>query len=92
MARYDKMFLLGTGSYGKAWVVETQKPRKDKKVLKEINLKTLADKDVDQALTEVAILSRCCHENIISYSEAFVDKQTMTLSIVMEYASGGMCH
>ncbi|BFZ00724.1 hypothetical protein BsWGS_03762 [Bradybaena similaris] len=92
MARYDKVVLLGTGSYGKVWLVDTHNSTTDQKVLKEINLTGLGEKDVEQALTEVTILARCRHTNIIGYSEAFVNKTTLNLSIVMEYAPGGDLH
>ncbi|CAG5125285.1 unnamed protein product, partial [Candidula unifasciata] len=88
MARYDKVVLLGTGSYGKVWLVDTHNSTRDQKVLKEINLTGLGEKDIEQALTEVTILARCRHSNIIGYSEAFVNKTTLRLSIVMEYAPG----
>lgn len=57
------------------------------KVMKEVKL--FSGKDVDQAIEEVSALSRCKHENIIRYYEAFVDKDTVVLSIVMEYATEG---
>lgn len=83
---YEKLELLGSGSYGKAWLVNC--PRKNKQaVLKEIRLAALSDKELGQALVEVKVLARCRHVNIISYCEAFVNLGC--LHIVMEFADSG---
>ena len=89
MARYMKRHKLGSGSYGTVWLVELMNQRAPKRVLKEVNLKNLTQKNIDQALTEVTILANCKHENIIGYNEAFVDRPSSVLSIVMEFADGG---
>ncbi|KAK3691660.1 hypothetical protein RRG08_044880 [Elysia crispata] len=88
---YTKIFLLGSGSYGSAWVVQ-EKGSSVKKVMKEVKLLNLSEKDVKQAVLEVAALARCKHDNIIRYYEAFADKNTMILSILMDYASEGDLH
>lgn len=83
---YEKLELLGSGSYGKAWLVNCSK-RNRHAVLKEIRLDGLSEKETGQALVEVKILARCRHVNIVSYCEAFVNSGC--LHIVMEYADGG---
>jgi NIMA (never in mitosis gene a)-related kinase len=55
--------------------------------VKIIKILKLSEKELDQALTEVSILARCKHVNIIKYQDAFVDDGS--LNIVMEYANGG---
>ena len=87
-ANYEKLELLGSGSYGKAWLVKC--PVKSRQaVLKEIRLDCLGDKEIAQALVEVKVLGRCRHVNIVSYCEAFVNSGC--LHIVMEYADSGEC-
>ncbi|XP_076453647.1 uncharacterized protein LOC143288875 [Babylonia areolata] len=83
---YEKLRLLGSGSYGKAWLVRCRSKKKQA-VLKEIKLDSLSDKEMEQALLEVKILAKCRHVNIISYCEAFVS--ACRLHIVMEFAESG---
>ncbi|GFS00995.1 serine/threonine-protein kinase Nek1 [Elysia marginata] len=86
--KYTKLSLVGSGSYGNVWIVnENGSPTN--KVMKEVKLLNLSEKDVNQALEEVSALARCKHENIIRYYEAFVDRRAIVLSIIMEYASEG---
>ncbi|XP_060585092.1 serine/threonine-protein kinase Nek1-like [Ruditapes philippinarum] len=84
--KYNPLFELGAGSFGKAWVVKDTKTQK-KYVSKVIQIKGLSSEALDRCVTEVAVLSACCHENIVRYLEAFVSNGA--LHIVMEYASGG---
>lgn len=84
---YEKIALLGSGSYGKAWLVFSNK-RSKKSVIKEIRLDVLGQKEMDQALVEVKVLARCRHVNIVAYFEANVNNGC--LQIDMEYADGGM--
>jgi NIMA (never in mitosis gene a)-related kinase len=46
-------------------------------------------KERKSILNEVRILASIEHPNIIAYKEAFVDKDSTSLCIVMEYAEGG---
>ena len=48
----------------------------------------LTEKESEQCITEVMVLARCNHGNIVRYIEAYVEKKC--LHIVMEYADGGM--
>lgn len=54
-----------------------------------VALKNLSDKEKDNAINEVRILASITHENIISYKEAFVDKPSESLCIVMELVDMG---
>ena len=47
----------------------------------------LNEKERQQTLTEVEVLARCRHVNVIRYREAFLEDAT--LNIVMSYADGG---
>ena len=46
-----------------------------------VALKNLSDKEKDNAINEVRILASIQHPNIISYKEAFIDKQSESLCI-----------
>jgi len=55
-------------------------------VAKEININGLSQKECDNALNEVRVLSVLVHPNIIRCYESFIDR--MSLVIIMEYADG----
>lgn len=83
---FELQNLIGSGTFGEAWVARN-KTDNSKCVVKIIKILKLSEKELDQALTEVSILARCKHVNIIKYQDAFVDDGS--LNIVMEYANGG---
>ena len=85
---YEKLELLGSGSFGKAWLVCSWKHKQCRQaVLKEVRLDAMLEKELDQAMVEVKVMARCRHVNIVSYCEAFLNSGC--LNIVMEYADGG---
>ena len=84
--RYNYLRLVGKGSFGKAWLVQSKSSQRQY-VVKEIQVGNMADKDRHQAVNEVAILARLKHKNVVRYREAFVEAGT--LNIVMAYANGG---
>lgn len=49
----------------------------------------LTEKERENALNEVKILASVEHPNIISFKEAFMDEESESLWIVMEYADAG---
>jgi NIMA (never in mitosis gene a)-related kinase len=49
----------------------------------------LKEKEKENALNEVRILASLNDEYIVSYKEAFIEDQSQTLCIVMEFANGG---
>lgn len=57
--------------------------------MKRVNLKNLSDKEKENAINEVRILASIKHPNIISYKEAFIDKASESLCIVMELVDMG---
>jgi len=54
-----------------------------------VHLKNLSAKEKENAINEVRILASIKHPNIISYKEAFIDKNTDSLCIVMELVDMG---
>ena len=83
---YQKLELIGSGTFGRVWLVEALKSRK-RYVIKEIQVSGLTQKEREQTLTEVSVLARCKHVNIVRYHDAFV--HDAMLNIVMEHAEGG---
>jgi len=89
--RYEKKKILGRGTFGEAWLV-ISKGSKRSYVMKEMNTGAWEDKDKEQSLTEVKILSSCNHLNIIRYVGAYrIHKQAKNekILIIMEYADAG---
>ncbi|XP_021344811.1 serine/threonine-protein kinase Nek5-like [Mizuhopecten yessoensis] len=86
---FELINMIGSGTYGEAWLARHLK--NDKKcVVKVIKILKLSEKELDRSLTEVSILARCNHQNIISYLDAYV--KDGNLNIAMEYADGGDLH
>ena len=85
--KYEKRELLGSGTFGKAWLVIKEDTSRTH-VMKEIFVKGLTEKEKNQALTEVEVLAKCKHLNIIRYRDAFIDNGN--LNIVMEHAEDGI--
>lgn len=79
------MEILGSGSFGIAWLVKNNK--REKCVIKEVSMPVLKVKDKEAAINEVKILSTLRHKNIVRYKEAFIHEKN--LCICMEYADDG---
>lgn len=90
MSRYDKVRVIGSGTFGNVWLVKSKLSRHSY-VLKEINLQALSEIDRQQALNEAKILSKCNHRHIIRYKDTSIESK-QRLSIIMEYAEGGDLH
>ena len=86
MNNYEKVSVIGKGSYGKALLVRNKVDKK-LSVIKEISISEMSAKEQKEARNEVIILSQLQHPNIVSYQESFVDSGN--LYIVMDYADGG---
>ena len=57
--------------------------------MKKVRITQMDLKDRDNALNEVRLLASIKHPNVIGYKEAFVDENSDSLYIIMEYAEGG---
>ncbi|XP_054708464.1 serine/threonine-protein kinase Nek4-like [Uloborus diversus] len=91
MLKYEKERIIGNGSYGNVWLVNSQADKK-KYVMKEIKLISMNAVERQQAMMEATLLSKCRHKNIIKYKDAIHDRPRKVLQIVMEYAEGGDLH
>ncbi len=85
-AGYTKARRLGQGAFGTVYLMKNDAAGSTR-VLKEIKLHGLRPKDVEETLSEVAILKRCEHPNIIRFHGSTIKNNT--LCILMEHAGGG---
>ena len=67
------------------------KSKKDGKLykIKSVLINESSEKEKELFFNELKLLAQLTHKNIISYKEAFYDKMTKSLNMVMEYADGG---
>jgi NIMA (never in mitosis gene a)-related kinase len=79
---------LGVGSYSSVYKIIRNN---DGLVyaLKKIKMGNLSDKEKENSLNEVRILASIDHPYIVSYKEAFIDEDSSSLCIIMEYADDG---
>ena len=86
--RYSKIRLLGEGSFGKAYLVKSERTN-GYLVIKEINISGLGEEEIKQTLKEAKILEGLAHPYIVSFREIYKTKKH-NLCIVMEYADGDL--
>ena len=88
MENFEILEKIGQGSYSTVLKVK----RKEDNIiyaLKKVNLSALKEKEKTNSLNEVRILASIHSPYVISYKEAFFDKNSSCLCIVMEYADNG---
>ena len=88
LSNYEEQKTLGQGSYGKVVKVKNKKNGLIY-AMKKIKLNYTNDEEIQASLNEVRLLYSLNHPNIISYKEAFYDKPSNSLNIVIEYAGDG---
>eukprot|EP01063_Lacrimia_lanifica_P008003 TRINITY_DN1513_c1_g1_i1.p1 TRINITY_DN1513_c1_g1~~TRINITY_DN1513_c1_g1_i1.p1 ORF type:complete len:697 (+),score=307.37 TRINITY_DN1513_c1_g1_i1:123-2213(+) len=86
MDKYQRLRVIGKGSYGQATVVK-RKSDGVQLVAKEVKLQGLNAEERKEARAECALLARLQHPNIVQYMEHFEQRQV--LYIVMEFAEKG---
>ena len=86
-ARYERIKLLGEGSFGSAFLVRERNNPDAVQVSKEIRLRHLSDQQRKAASAEAEVLKMMSHSNIVAYVATFLEGPT--LHILMEYADGG---
>lgn len=84
--KYYKRKLIGNGSYGEAWLVESATDGSIS-VCKVMDLGKMSARDKQYAYSEIKCLANCSHPNIIRYSEDAEENDQ--LLIVMEFADSG---
>ena len=91
MDRFEVLNQLGRGAYSEVYHVRRHEDAKEY-ALKIVKLSNLEAKMLENSLNEVRILASLKDPNIVGYKEAFLDQQTESLYIVMEYVDGGDLH
>lgn len=86
MENYKKLKVIGSGTFGKAILVKSNKDGR-LYVVKEIDCSKMTKKEREEALNEINILKRLSHPYIVTYIDSF--EQNGNLYIVMEYCDGG---
>ncbi|KPA84514.1 putative protein kinase putativeserine/threonine-protein kinase Nek1 [Leptomonas pyrrhocoris] len=86
MDKYQKVKVLGKGSFGSAILIK-RKADGLLFVVKEVSLVKMSKKERDEARHECTVLQQLHHPNIVRYVEQFENKTN--LYIVMEYCDGG---
>jgi serine/threonine protein kinase len=84
--KYEKIKLIGSGSFGQAWLVRRQSDAK-LLVAKVMKLEQMSSKDQKYVEAEIQCLASCHHFAVIKYVEDFVLDTCML--IVMEFADAG---
>ena len=80
--------ILGKGSFGNVCLVKRKFDGKTY-AMKRIKIVQLSEKEKKNSLNEIRILASLSHKNIIGYKDAFFDKKSKTLNVVMEFANDG---
>ncbi|ESO07391.1 hypothetical protein HELRODRAFT_76519 [Helobdella robusta] len=84
---YEKIKVIGHGSYGEVWLV-THKQDKKHYVLKKLDLRNSSAKERYGAEQECRLLSELKHPNIVAYRESFETNEGY-LFIAMGYCEAG---
>ncbi|PIK58792.1 putative serine/threonine-protein kinase Nek4-like [Apostichopus japonicus] len=84
---YDKLSVVGKGSYGEVWLVKQKKDSKQY-VIKKMELRNASKREKRAAEQEAKLLSKLRHPNIVSYRDSF-NNDDGHLYIVMGYCDGG---
>ena len=84
---YSKVRLLGTGTFGKAFLVEGEKTG-DLYVAKEIDISQMNEEEKKEVFKEAKIMEGLNHPNIVKFKEVYKTKRG-ALCMIMEYADGG---
>ena len=86
---YLQKEFLGSGSFGTVFLIESILSH-IYYVCKHINLDGLTKEEEKKALSEVSVLKKCNHPNIINFKEAFITKNPKRrLHLITEYATEG---
>ncbi|CAM9631408.1 unnamed protein product [Pylaiella littoralis] len=88
MERYERLKILGVGSFGKVYLMRHRQQRK-LVCAKIIKIKNIPRKEREACRTEVDLLRRLHHPNIVGYKDSFLTPRKDHLCIVMEYCDGG---
>lgn len=86
MDKYTVIKVVGKGTFGQAVLVRSNVDQQQY-IIKQISIAAMNEKEKQEALNEVRVLSALNHPNIIKYITSFMSDGK--LCIVMEFAEGG---
>ena len=84
---YQKIKLLGEGSFGKAFLVRRVKDNQQC-VMKMIDIHRMSEKEKRETVQEAKLLEALKHPNIVTFIEVYKTKRGK-LCIIMDFADGG---
>lgn len=88
--KYQRIKVLGKGSFGKAYLVKNTEAD-ELCVVKQMETSAMDPKERSEAVKEAMLLKRMDHPNIVRFQEVFMTRKGR-LCIVMDYADGGDVH
>jgi len=88
--KYQRIKVLGKGSFGKAYLVKNTEAD-ELCVVKQMETSMMGKKEKEEAVKEAMLLKRMDHKNIVRFQEVFMTRKGR-LCIVMDYADGGDVH
>ncbi|CAM9782650.1 unnamed protein product, partial [Ectocarpus fasciculatus] len=88
MEKYERIKVLGVGSFGKVYLMRHRQQRR-LVCAKIIKIKNIPRKEREACRTEVDLMRRLHHPNIVGYKDSFLTPRKDHLCIVMEYCDGG---
>ncbi|KAJ1696068.1 hypothetical protein LUZ63_004580 [Rhynchospora breviuscula] len=80
---------IGSGAFSVVWLGRRKDDKEEIVAVKEISLERLNKKLRDSLLSEVSILRRVRHPNIISLFDSIHDPHTNTIFLILEFCPGG---
>jgi NIMA (never in mitosis gene a)-related kinase len=88
MEDYEKLELLGHGSFGRVW---RAKHRHDGHIvaIKEIDFGTMGRREKQLLVNEVNVLRKLNNPHIVKYVDRYVKREEKKIYIIMEFCSGG---
>ena len=84
MNNFDIIALIGSGSFSNVYKVK-RKIDGCIYAMKKVNIANLSEKEIENTLNEIRILSSITHNNIIAYKEAFYSQNENCLCLIMEF-------
>lgn len=88
--KYQRIKVLGKGSFGKAYLVKNTEAD-ELCVVKQMETSMMNKTEREEAVKEAMLLKRMDHKNIVRFQEVFMTRKGR-LCIVMDYADGGDVH
>lgn len=85
---YEVLSIIGTGSFGTCYRVKN-KINREEFVWKAVEYGKMSEEKKQLLVSEVNLLSKLKHPNIVQYYNHIIHKKSFTLYIIMEYCCGG---